>query len=676
MNGSCNCGFEGWRGELCENRGCPGWGEDCTGHGTCNSATGKCTCDEKWTGTGCEKPDCPGTPDCNGNGNCVKANIPYCKCHKKWMGSACEIPCIHGDVRQTADGQFVCDCHSCFSGISCDIECSGRGNCTNGTCDCGFDGWRGPACETKGCPGWHKDCTGHGSCISALGVCMCRPGWRGRGCHIPQCPGGGNCSGHGVCDGMHNDPPICISCDPGYMGIDCGMPCKHGNVTKILNKETCVCDSCHTGVSCDKECDQHGSCIADHCKCDTGWRGAKCQRVGCPGIGTDCSNHGVCLTVTQQCDCYRGWKGDGCETPDCPGIPDCNNKGDCDGSFNPPRCTNCSRGTMGVGCELPCIHGIEYPPRSSICKCHPCFEGLACDIECSGKGTCSNSTCTCQQGRKGSYCHLLDCPGEPDCTNHGICVQQGNQLPICLCNQGFDGADCSRLVCPGTPMCNNRGNCTLIGKTPQCLCRNEFQGVSCEMCKPRYTGSECERCVTNYIGWKGSCDIYCIHGDATGRDGDKCTCHDNSIQGHWNGSTCEECVTGYAMPTCDHCDVAHVGTKCDIDCMTTNAMYKDYRDGYLGNNAIIPFLHCFKKFSNGTVVVWFGYDNKNSHNVYINVGPDNQFTRASPPSGIADFVKIANREGSVTALPDLASPNLGQTTKFQPGTHNYSFSVR
>ena len=58
--------------------------------------------------------------------------------------------------------------------------CSNHSNtCVNGKCDCGFDGWRGTFCHRKGCPGFQKDCSGHGSCLSASQTCICEAGWSG-----------------------------------------------------------------------------------------------------------------------------------------------------------------------------------------------------------------------------------------------------------------------------------------------------------------------------------------------------------------------------------------------------------------------------------------------------------------------------------------------------------------
>lgn len=48
--GKCSCGIDGWRGEFCERRGCPGIDVDCSGHGTCFADTQTCTCETGWKG--------------------------------------------------------------------------------------------------------------------------------------------------------------------------------------------------------------------------------------------------------------------------------------------------------------------------------------------------------------------------------------------------------------------------------------------------------------------------------------------------------------------------------------------------------------------------------------------------------------------------------------------------
>ena len=57
---------------------------------------------------------------------------------------------------------------------------------------------------------------------------------------------------------------------------------------------------------------------------------------------------------------FPGWEGVACHIPDCPGEPDCNNRGTCDGTVDPPQCV-CNDGWMFHDCNQPCLHGKEIP---------------------------------------------------------------------------------------------------------------------------------------------------------------------------------------------------------------------------------------------------------------------------------------------------------------------------
>ena len=622
-----------------------------------------------------------GTPTCNNHGKCSAVDPQKCDCDKGWMGIACSEMCLNGTARLRADSTAVCDCLNCFSGAACDKECSNHGKCNNGTCDCGFAGWRGATCEVKGCPGWGKDCTGHGSCIPSTGQCICRSGWGGIGCEIPQCPGGGNCSNHGVCDGVNYDPPQCVRCDSGYMGRGCEFQCVRGNVSITVNNangeqtSSCVCDKCYSGVACNQECSLHGNCSDGKCTCDVGWRGDVCNIKGCPGINIDCSGKGVCIKSTGQCVCYNGWKGTGCEIPDCPGTPDCNALGVCDGTTDPPACINCTNGTMGTGCDKACLHGKEDMTRRGICVCDPCYEGFSCDLMCGGNGNCTSGKCYCKPGWKGTFCKTVDCPGEPDCSNRGACITVPNALPICSCNSGFRGASCEELVCPGEPMCSNRGNCTLVNNKPTCICKHGFDGDSCQRCLTNFAPPLCDKCVTNYIGYNTDCSYRCVNGRANVNGGSLCVCHDHDVLGHWKGSTCEQCMTGYALPTCTECDSVHVGTNCSVECVRANAIYKDPNDAeQLRNWPIVPFVDCVKHGPNDLVTFYLGYDNRNNGNVYLYHGTGNGIVKLPAP-----FVLPGGQLGYVQGYMTNATSvfeNFGQITKFTPGKHSMAFKIR
>ena len=122
--GTCVCD-EAWWGDRCDEKGCPGIGESCSGHGSCIEEEQLCLCNPGWQGgkarpgtnhlvltnsmlgPGCNIPDCPGTPDCNGTGICDgSVDPPQCRsCPKGSMGGACELPCVNGNqVLLTASG--------------------------------------------------------------------------------------------------------------------------------------------------------------------------------------------------------------------------------------------------------------------------------------------------------------------------------------------------------------------------------------------------------------------------------------------------------------------------------------------------------------------------------------------------------------------------------------------
>ena len=196
INGRCRC-KDGWRGPVCNIPGCPGEEKDCSGHGTCNSATHICTCQLGWTGNGCEIPDCPGSPNCFNRGYCnATTDPPKCQnCSVGWMGPACKDPCTHG-IQVPMDGGN-CVCEAGYSGAGCNSECSEHGKIVgNGTCEC-HPGWWGAVCMIQGCPGVGTDCSGHGECNSATQTCVCENGWTGAGCSVPDCPGNPNCAGRG-----------------------------------------------------------------------------------------------------------------------------------------------------------------------------------------------------------------------------------------------------------------------------------------------------------------------------------------------------------------------------------------------------------------------------------------------------------------------------------------------
>jgi hypothetical protein len=68
------------------------------------------------------------------------------------------------------------------------------------------------------CPSERHDltCSGHGSCLSAVGECQCDEDFKGAACNIPACPK--NCEPEGVRRGICNKAKKRCDCLPGFTG--------------------------------------------------------------------------------------------------------------------------------------------------------------------------------------------------------------------------------------------------------------------------------------------------------------------------------------------------------------------------------------------------------------------------------------------------------------------------
>ena len=125
QHGECDDAMEcycdpwlGWRGDQCEDPGCPydpeqtnGIPLDCTGHGECDSYQHVCECNPGWIGSACHVPDCPEKPDCMGRGICNSSfETPRCvSCETGWMGPGCNDPCVNGTQTPMDSGFCLCD---------------------------------------------------------------------------------------------------------------------------------------------------------------------------------------------------------------------------------------------------------------------------------------------------------------------------------------------------------------------------------------------------------------------------------------------------------------------------------------------------------------------------------------------------------------------------------------
>jgi hypothetical protein len=76
-------------------------------------------------------------------------------------------------------------------------------------------------------------------------------------------------------------------------------------------------------------------------------------------------------------------------------------------------------------------------------------------------------------------------------------------------------------------------------------------------------------------------------------------------------------------------------------------------------------------------LAWFGYHNKNPHNVYLDPGPLNFFSAPTPsiePGGELGFLEISSRTTEHTN--PVIEQDLGQPGKFLPGEYKNVFAVK
>ena len=423
------------------------------------------------------------------------------------------------------------------SETSCPNNCNQQGTCDKyGICNC-FEGFEGGDCSLRTCPSgtaWGDKataldtahglqiCSGRGSCDYEEGKCECDNGFYGISCNLLDCAS--DCNNQGRCLTMKEQG-------------------------ELVRNEQSLKYSYNTGWDADRI---YG------CVCDWLYDGYDCSITKCP-TGDDPLTTGQFNEVQAfSCNALRGsfrlyFKGratpwikyyatvedlkKALET-----IPEVNNVYV---TFSVSGSTVCMvnggnairiefRDNFGSIPALVAEPDVTMSSQTDLEIIIAAKGGTVVDTtgqttssqsgtkentECTGRGQCTTSdgTCFCytfkgdaygssdgygNPGTRGDcgYVRSLNpistCPGEIECSGHGICAKTGaNPSYMCSCAIGWSGGDCSMRKCPEGRAwydypkannlahqemmeCSNMGTC--VRELGHCLCREGFFGQACE----------------------------------------------------------------------------------------------------------------------------------------------------------------------------------------------------
>ena len=472
------------------------------------------------------------------------------------------------------EGEGCWDCLPAYYGPSCLSVCPGgrcspcslHGTCSNGvngngTCSCYSDPvggyWTGASCQACQPGYWGPNCRGKCNCLDdpAVAAIKCFDGITGNGTCL--CPEG-------------RAPPDCRQCAEGRGGPDCTkcpgspLPCS-GNGLCDKTYGNCTCDTGWRGASCDRQCESEADC-ADNpcfnkgyirnavCVCPDNFKGPLCQHK-CPedAWGLTCHGRGQCAWAGGQanatCECDyssdRGWWGglacDVCAHSHLSFMNNCS-------APCPFDTSTCPSGYQGANCTVRCGGAPESLPKSRPA--------------CSGHGNCScYGDCFCDEGYGGSYCQTA-CPrsgglvcGGPsrgrcyDVTGNGTCQCLGNYVGA-ACEASCDCAS------------SDYGACTSSTNSSVCVCKKNRAGTGCEVCSPGWRGANCSTPCRNGVTNGTACDC----APSWGSIGCALQCHGSPLglcsgpqqgecqEGEQGTGTCA-CLPGFYGPSCN-CSIA------------------------------------------------------------------------------------------------------------------------
>lgn len=265
-----------------------------------------------------------------------------------------------------------------------------------------------------------------------------------------------------------------------------------------------------------------------------------------------------------------------------------------------------------------------------VCSCVAGWKGRACDViscpgtpECSGRGRCVNGQCTCAVGWAGLSCSISTCIaalGDIPCSGHGTCSNG-----TCICDPTHTTADCSIKMCPTDAsgnLCSNSGICLATG---ECSCQPNATGIACGtkrcprdcsgngvcldgvcLCDPNFAYDDCSIFVDvskkipepplplmDHSHAKALRGAYLLVAHLES-GADDLSCPSNLIR-----TTCAP----HRIPTCQRLDVEPANIEsCEVGCVCDDGLVYDHLEGSCVTPATcqpLPSLSCSPACVNG-----------------------------------------------------------------------------
>lgn len=291
---SCRCTSPTRAGDTCDVDKCaPGGQPDIADGGR------TCYCLHPYRAHGSARDSCESV--CI-NGGVPNTELGYCTgCLETWGGDLCHTSLCEPNRRPRVGDTACGDCpHALFGDTCSNSSCLHGGAPREDGSSCVCEGiWDGPLCE-------HDRCGVHGSPQLPTGgepgteVCNCDAGWEvydGLSCDRSAC-GPGVLPVH--CGDTDQNQPACDLPDYQF-NCDCGVAAER-------NPSTGAC------VPVPQPCSGHGRVSGEHCVCDTGYSGTRCDDWVCdPYTGAHVRAEARVMesnsTGVVACRCRPPWTG-------------------------------------------------------------------------------------------------------------------------------------------------------------------------------------------------------------------------------------------------------------------------------------------------------------------------------------------------------------------------------